>query len=629
MNYVNQNNFLNSIYFSIIISLIFPQSSKQMTNNISNNPKQVLNSTDIDKTIKQAKVLERNGMIEEAERIYKDLLVENPKNNQIFQLLKILLKNQQRYNDLISIAEVFYKNNPKMAHIKIDVMEIYLWNNNKKWLNLAKEIFNSNKKNLSIIKQFVNRIIYNGELTIAIKYINEIREKEKPEFYSMELGTYYRTRMAYKESLENYLLYLEHKPNTLQTVSNWVMTYPDDPIIQQNLKQILLSSNLPESKLIMSDLEFKQGNFEQSYELMKNNYKDPKVFIDFLQQLIYVAEFNVSLEIFSNIINTNTNTSIVNAAVFGMANILENKSINSNTKLPISGFYNGNEFFESPYYDINEKFMPSLWKAINIYDSLRISKDNKNINSTFRLAEIKFKAMNDLDGAFNLYTDVAKKSTKRSERFLAALAIIDIMIAKNNLKLAKEQIQIFKKKFTYKEEKIVLKIKECQINFYSGELIMVNDSLKTLLTSVSYDEQRYNDLLDIQSIGLIFWDELESFKKFTNIQLLVRQNKRTQALEMVKNLAESNNIFIASLATFQLAYINLIQKEYYLALENLEIINDGTIFFELSQIMKAEIFDYILKDQSKAIDLYLLFLEKYPTSIYYDDIRVRLRELAS
>jgi len=39
--------------------------------------------------------------------------------------------------------------------------------------------------------------------------------------------------------------------------------------------------------------------------------------------------------------------------------------------------------------------------------------------------------------------------------------------------------------------------------------------------------------------------------------------------------------------------------------------------------------DFIDKDISNAIDSYLDFLGLYPQSIYYDDVRLRLRELAS
>ena len=51
------------------------------------------------------------------------------------------------------------------------------------------------------------------------------------------------------------------------------------------------------------------------------------------------------------------------------------------------------------------------------------------------------------------------------------------------------------------------------------------------------------------------------------------------------------------------------------------------IFSQLSKLLLAEIKDYIQDDINGAIDVYLDFLENYESSIYYEDIRLRLREL--
>ena len=51
-------------------------------------------------------------------------------------------------------------------------------------------------------------------------------------------------------------------------------------------------------------------------------------------------------------------------------------------------------------------------------------------------------------------------------------------------------------------------------------------------------------------------------------------------------------------------------------------------YIEEIVVLQGEIYDYILLDYSKAADIYLSFLESFPKSIYYDSIRLRLRELA-
>ena len=43
----------------------------------------------------------------------------------------------------------------------------------------------------------------------------------------------------------------------------------------------------------------------------------------------------------------------------------------------------------------------------------------------------------------------------------------------------------------------------------------------------------------------------------------------------------------------------------------------------------AEINEIALEDVVSAIELYLKFINKFPSSIFYDEVRIHLRELAS
>ena len=237
--------------------------------------------------------------------------------------------------------------------------------------------------------------------------------------------------------------------------------------------------------------------------------------------------------------------------------------------------------------------------------------------------------MNDLDGAFSLYEKVAQKAPKKDVRFLAALRIIDINLAKGNTQKALAQIISFKRNFKKGNEKLILKIKESQINFYAGEFQSAGDSLIQVLKDLPKDAPRYNDLLDVQSVILAFTDEDEAFTIFAQIQLLIRQNKRMQALELLSTQNEVENNFIKDMFLYQTAYLYVLQNEFGLATEKLKIVSGETIFSEMSVILHAEILDYLVGNIGTAIDIYLKFLEDYPLSIYYDDIRIRLRELAS
>jgi len=605
-----------------------PQTLEDLKRKATQKIKKNQNNKEFELELRQGQTLERNGMPDDAERIYRNVLNKDPGYTRAFTKLRSLLKNQNRFEELVKLADQYVVARPKEYMVLIDQIEIYIWAEDDRWNAIAQKVLHSNLKNTHTLKSLISKIISNGFVDDALTFIEVIRTKNKqPEFYALELGTYFRMRMAFDKSLENYLLYLEHNPKNYQMVSSRIMSFPADEFVVVKLRGILQNSTVAGSKLLLSDLEFRAGNFNVSYTLLKVHYTKPAQLLQFAQHATNAKAFNIALTVYTDIIESDHKNDIIRTAIYGMAQTLETQSIKTETLLPLSRFFDGNEFFESPYYSVEESLLPSLWKAVSIYDSLRI-KDG-NLDATFRLAEIKFRAMNDLDGAFALYERVAQKAPKKDIRFLAALRIIDINLAKGNTEKALAQINSFKRNFKRGDEKLILKIKESQINFYAGEFKSAGDSLIQVLKDLPRDAPRYNDLLDVQSIILAFTDEDESFAKFSQIQLLVRQNKRTHALEILSTQMNVQNNFIKDISLYQMAYLYVLQHEFELASQKLILVSGETIFSEMSLILHAEILDFMIGDVGAAIDIYLQFLEIYPLSIYYDDIRIRLRELAS
>ena len=605
-----------------------PQTLEDLKRKATQKIKKNQNNKEFELELRQGQTLERNGMPDDAERIYRNVLNKDPGYTRAFTKLRSLLKNQNRFEELVKLADQYVVARPKEYMVLIDQIEIYIWAEDDRWNAIAQKVLHSNLKNTHTLKSLISKIISNGFVDDALTFIELIRTKNKqPEFYALELGTYFRMRMAFDKSLENYLLYLEHNPKNYQMVSSRIMSFPADEFVVVKLRGILQNSTVAGSKLLLSDLEFRAGNFNVSYTLLKVHYTKPAQLLQFAQHATNAKAFNIALTVYTDIIESDHKNDIIRTAIYGMAQTLETQSIKTETLLPLSRFFDGNEFFESPYYSVEESLLPSLWKAVSIYDSLRV-KDG-NLDATFRLAEIKFRAMNDLDGAFALYERVAQKAPKKDIRFLAALRIIDINLAKGNTEKALAQINSFKRNFKRGDEKLILKIKESQINFYAGEFKSAGDSLIQVLKDLPRDAPRYNDLLDVQSIILAFTDEDESFAKFSQIQLLVRQNKRTHALEILSTQMNVQNNFIKDISLYQMAYLYVLQHEFELASQKLILVSGETIFSEISLILHAEILDFMIGDVGAAIDIYLQFLEIYPLSIYYDDIRIRLRELAS
>ena len=130
-------------------------------------------------------------------------------------------------------------------------------------------------------------------------------------------------------------------------------------------------------------------------------------------------------------------------------------------------------------------------------------------------------------------------------------------------------------------------------------------------------------------VDIINQGEYYDFSKYTMAHLKIYQNKRTEAIELLETLFNSNNLQINNKMKFECAYQNFLHNNLDKTITLLNEIDKDSAFKEKSIILLSEIYDYILNNKSAAVDLYLEFLDLFPNSIYYDMVRMRLRELAS
>ena len=138
---------------------------------------------------------------------------------------------------------------------------------------------------------------------------------------------------------------------------------------------------------------------------------------------------------------------------------------------------------------------------------------------------------------------------------------------------------------------------------------------------------KQDDILEIRSLLFNFDKKPELFSMYAEAQLFLQKNKREEALKKLYHILELSEKPLTNLIKYQLAYVLVLQAQYMNAIDIMTNIDGESIFIELSYILNGEVFDYILNDGESAINYYLEFLEKYPDSIYYDQIRLRLREL--
>ena len=189
-----------------------------------------------------------------------------------------------------------------------------------------------------------------------------------------------------------------------------------------------------------------------------------------------------------------------------------------------------------------------------------------------------------------------------------------------------EKTEEFIKKYP---KELDYQIKGGQILFYQGEFDQTETKLREITIELPMDGEIANDILDVTAVLISFYNNKEEFSDFAKVQLNIQQNKRTEALEKLATLFDTNEIYLADMCRYQHAWLTFLQGDFESAKLQLDSITNYTVWKELAHIFRAEILDLINKDISSAIDSYLEFLELYPHSIYYDDVRLRLREITS
>ena len=605
---------MNKIKYIIIItilSFIFGESKKYRLTPIQN------------QKIRQARTLENNGLNKQAKDIYYELFLESPYLKEAFYPLKKILKNQDDIENLKKIYPLYLKENNNSVTAKIDVIDIMIWINDNRWEKTVEEIINNNSIKEKYLKSTLNVLLKNNKN--IENYIDIIRRKRNEDFFSYELGSHHAMNLSIKESIDELILHLDNNPRRYNIIRNRILAFPDIKNINDNIRSILNDNNSDNAKLILSEIAFRDKEFILSYELLQKYSNNENKFLEFIDSLIKNKEYELAQTVINDIINSNYSAETIQSSIIKLAELYEIIIKKEKHNLPISSKIYKNELLDSPFKRINNEEILLLENAITIYDSLIIN--NKDIKSSYNLAQIKYKILGDLDGSSKLFNNVILK-TNNSNPFHSnsIIEVVNIMISKGQLLKAQETLQKYKNVINPKE---LYNIKEIQILFYLNEWDLLNEKIDSFLKEDFKNINYYNDVLKMKSYIAIFENEKEQLSIYTKSLMKKFQNKRYESIKIISELSDNNNIAISSKMKYEHAQLLIKKNDIDEAVIILDKISKESAEIESAILLKAEIYDYILNDLSNAVDLYLYLLETYPDSIYYDLIRLRLREITS
>ena len=617
-------NKINLILIIVCSTILYSQ-----TNIIQNIVKSTRSLNTIEqKKISKARSHDKAGLTKEADLIYSQLFDENPSNKQVFSAYKTFLQKHKNWDKLIDISKAHANSIESGHHGKLSLADSYLIvGEDNKAYSLFDELFELYESDLKISKHLISKLIYNNKIEYAERKISRIRQKyNTPDFYSIDLGTVYFSKMIYQKSLNEYMLYLSYNTDRADLVREKLMAFPDDDNIKQMIQEKLKSDYSKISNVILAEYYFTWENYEKAFSLMINNYLDEENLYDFSIDMILVEEFEYAEKILGHLLKSN-NKNMVELSIYQLATILESQADLKISQLPISDKFIQNSFLKINHMNnhLNLK-SNSITNAIVMYDSL-IANFN-NVEAKFKLTKLTSLINRDYEQSITDFEYLEKRAKSKDIQFLSSIEIIDLNILNNNIdKILIDKIQTYKRKYKNDEYQALLDLKLNLIYFYNKDFEAVSKNLKNKLKEISKESPYYNDYLDGMMILMLFNNNYDELSILSDAFLSMAQGDIDIALKILADLKESKNQVASNLSSYYRSYIYTYNANYELAIEEMKLIDGDDIFSQLSKLLLAEINDYITDDVNQAIDIYLYFLENYESSIYYEDIRLRLREL--
>lgn len=291
--------------------------------------------------------------------------------------------------------------------------------------------------------------------------------------------------------------------------------------------------------------------------------------------------------------------------------------------------------YEQIVFETKPIDLEKVRNAVKNYDELlnTYGRQPQFFDAIYRKANLCIFYLNNLDTALKELEAIENMpSLSPQNKSKAKLLIGDIYLLQNEV--AKSELKYTEVEKSNKDAQIgaLAKFKQAMLFYYRGDFEMAKAYFKVLKDNTSNDIS--NDAIDM---FLLIQDNTgldtttEALSRFAKAQLYIYQKQYSLALEALDSLQlKFPNHPLKDDIIWQKAQIaynqNNIEKTLFFLEQILNHHSPG-VYSDDALFLKAEIYDYILKDPQKAMDFYLQIITDYPGSIYKVNARKRIRIL--
>ena len=586
----------------------------------------------------QATKIERSGNIEDAEKIYKRILLNQPSHQpSYFQLKNIYTKNGDSKSGIILI-ETWLINNPNDHQSQLALGEFYFRNQQQdKAIEIWTDFRETKLINKTMFRLLFHTYVKFGQTESMESIALEGREKfNEPHFLSIDLASYYQSRQTFDRALNELMILMLYQKQYIRYATDRILIMSDDEE-SHSLIDSTLNANLeinPLLREVLAGFYYKTAQFSKSFDqyqlIIKNNKNNE--WINFAENLRKEKQYELSIRAYHMMLE-DLNTSdpkLIGKILLGLGKSYEDQIIRSKSKLKFVKWFPENNFFNNQFIQSPDIDNAPLANSLEHYQSVLALLPNSNSTARvhYRLAQMQSRIMRDYEGAKSSFQTALKINPSDELKNLIYFDIGNLLIFSGRYE---EAANYFKPELGEKvSNRTIGYINSLLYDVKMDSVIAYLDS--TILT-IDPNHKYFNDLFEIHDVIMNYYidgtrDDKEAFKLFFIAESLINEYKIQNAIELLEKIRiDFSDALITPLVTLRLAFISVDLNEYEKSIQY-ALAMENTLLKDWGLALAGEVEENFLGSSENALKYYYRLLSECSTSLLSEPIRIHVRKIS-
>lgn len=600
---------LRSIFIFLIFSLISVYSQQDMMNRFM-----------LGQNYEQA------GEFEKAKQIFEELYQQQSENFQFFDAInRIYIQLKEYDKSIIIIEQKLNKNQQDINLYGLLGKTYYLQGDEQRAFETWDEALKIFPENPTSYRTMANYAIERRAFEKAIEYLSKGKTvTEDPRIFSFDLANIYSLTMRYKDAAREYCFLIASHPNQYPLIESKILSYINKPdALEQTIDVVedYDKGDLLEFDYLLARLMMEKDELDKAFEIYleidekKNNLgADLYNFANFAYM---EKEYELASKVFNEVIKRYPNSPVISSAKLGYAKTMEGA---------LNKKYDENDNSWKPFYKLNEINSEEVEKVVSAFNELAEKYPHTDVagESLLRIGNIYLYRKNDLTSAEKYFNLLIKDYRNSQFVFDAYKELAEINLIRDNLNSAEQNLsKIVESNRAGEDQKNLARYKLAKVKFYQGDISSAKNLLNNILNNLK--DNIANDAIDLSLLLNTNMNDSSNLLIFAKAEKLLAQGKYEEASTLFKEISSNQQGFVlqhrAKLRTAEIEIANGSLDESISVLLEISSDKERNIYADKALFLLGRIYQYGLKDDIKASEMYESLLAKFPNSLYLDDAR--------